>query len=235
MTENKLSRYLGYAIGEIILVAVGILLALQINNWNEQRKLNIKEIKTLTDLKYDLEKNIKSTRDGINYMNGFLNSCKKIIYAIEHKQPYEEGINSAFGQFYLVYYPNFSTGSYENLKNEGINLISNKRLKNAIVTVFDIKTERIEEDRTNRQFVYNSSVVMPMVTKYFFNDLSTPGYNLIPSNYKKMLQDKVFYNMCTILAANYLKDIRWYEMYISDSENLINQINSEIQGLERRD
>lgn len=36
-SENKVSSYLRYAIGEIVLVVVGILIALQINNWNEQR------------------------------------------------------------------------------------------------------------------------------------------------------------------------------------------------------
>ena len=38
MSQNQTSRYLKYAIGEIILVVIGILIALQINNWNEQRK-----------------------------------------------------------------------------------------------------------------------------------------------------------------------------------------------------
>ena len=38
LTENKISKYLLYAIGEIILVVIGILIALQVNNWNEDRK-----------------------------------------------------------------------------------------------------------------------------------------------------------------------------------------------------
>ena len=45
--ENKTSKYLKYAIGEIILVVIGILIALQVNNWNENRKL-IKQHKALT-------------------------------------------------------------------------------------------------------------------------------------------------------------------------------------------
>ena len=42
MTNNKTAKYLTYAIGEIILVVIGILIALQINNWNEDRKNSIK-------------------------------------------------------------------------------------------------------------------------------------------------------------------------------------------------
>ncbi len=40
INENKTIKYLKYAIGEIILVVIGILIALQVNNWNEQRKEN---------------------------------------------------------------------------------------------------------------------------------------------------------------------------------------------------
>ena len=42
LTENKFSKYLLYAIGEIILVVIGILIALQVNNYNEAKKQEIK-------------------------------------------------------------------------------------------------------------------------------------------------------------------------------------------------
>ncbi|MBC2844055.1 DUF6090 family protein [Winogradskyella flava] len=53
--ENKTGKYFKYAIGEIILVVIGILIALQINNWNENRKLNNNEKVILTDLVEDLK------------------------------------------------------------------------------------------------------------------------------------------------------------------------------------
>ena len=58
--ENaKFQKYLLYAFGEIILVMIGILLALQVNNWNESRKENILEKQLLESLKIDLQKNKK--------------------------------------------------------------------------------------------------------------------------------------------------------------------------------
>lgn len=58
MEQNKTGKYLKYAIGEIVLVMVGILLALQINNWNEGQKMNKWEHRFLTDLKSELENNL---------------------------------------------------------------------------------------------------------------------------------------------------------------------------------
>lgn len=58
LTQNKFSRYLLYAIGEIVLVVIGILIALQINNWNEQQKLQEQEKKLLVSLHKELEQNI---------------------------------------------------------------------------------------------------------------------------------------------------------------------------------
>jgi hypothetical protein len=59
LAENKFSKYLIYAIGEIVLVVIGILIALQINNWNEQRKADIAENKALIALKNEFENNIE--------------------------------------------------------------------------------------------------------------------------------------------------------------------------------
>ena len=52
--ENSPFKYMRYAIGEIVLVVIGILIALQINNWNEDRKTNIKIKKSLVALRNDL-------------------------------------------------------------------------------------------------------------------------------------------------------------------------------------
>jgi len=56
--ENKFSKYLLYAIGEIILIVLGILIALQMNNWNETRKQNIKRDNYLSSLLVNLNENV---------------------------------------------------------------------------------------------------------------------------------------------------------------------------------
>ncbi|MBK9737565.1 MAG: hypothetical protein IPO92_22455 [Saprospiraceae bacterium] len=68
IAEGKLVNYLKYVIGEIVLVMIGILLAVQLNNWNENRKNRIFEKEILSQIRSNLEKNkenlngIKNTR-----------------------------------------------------------------------------------------------------------------------------------------------------------------------------
>ena len=59
-------KYLKYAVGEVILVVIGILLALQINNWNENRKENIVEQTLLNQLLKDFESNDTIIRNGLS-------------------------------------------------------------------------------------------------------------------------------------------------------------------------
>ncbi|UWX53774.1 DUF6090 family protein [Maribacter litopenaei] len=63
--ENKTSKYFKYAIGEIILVVIGILIALQINNWNEGRLENNREKVTIQNLHTEFNENLKDL-DSIN-------------------------------------------------------------------------------------------------------------------------------------------------------------------------
>lgn len=64
---KRTGKYLKYAIGEIILVMIGILLALQVNNWNEKRKANNNEIKLLKNILLDIKQENISTQTQIRW------------------------------------------------------------------------------------------------------------------------------------------------------------------------
>ncbi|MFT4986453.1 MAG: hypothetical protein ACI9AT_000242 [Ulvibacter sp.] len=65
LTENKFSKYLLYAFGEILLVVIGILLALQINSWNQQRMEDKKEVELLYGLKDEFHYNLITLAESI--------------------------------------------------------------------------------------------------------------------------------------------------------------------------
>ncbi len=84
ISEGKTGRYLKYAIGEIVLVMIGILLALQVNNWNENRKAKIREKELLVNLTVNLY--IDKTRFTYN-----LKEADEILNV--YKQLYQIGTN----------------------------------------------------------------------------------------------------------------------------------------------
>ena len=69
LTENKFSKYLIYAIGEIILVVIGILIALQVNNLNEQNKKEQLRVNYVNSLLSDLESDIILLENQISTFN----------------------------------------------------------------------------------------------------------------------------------------------------------------------
>lgn len=65
LTENKLAKYFIYALGEVIIVIIGILIAIQINNWNQQRLDEIKINRLLFEIQKNLPGEIEKAKDGI--------------------------------------------------------------------------------------------------------------------------------------------------------------------------
>ena len=114
-SENKVMAYLRYAVGEIILVVIGILIAIQINNWNETRKENISENEFIKAVKNDL-KNDKDyiqviVRDAEKKISAYklLNKELPVLYITD-----EKAVDSLL-QIYFVsertFYP--ITGSFQ--------------------------------------------------------------------------------------------------------------------------
>ena len=73
ISENKLTRYFLYGIGEIILVVIGILIAFQLNNWNDQRKSKNKSLTYIENIKDEFKVNISANKGHLNQLENQLN------------------------------------------------------------------------------------------------------------------------------------------------------------------
>ena len=76
--ENSFLKYTRYAIGEIVLVVIGILIALQINNWNENKKLKQKEINVAKEIYTELNENIEFVKDQLKLWERRNTNIKKV-------------------------------------------------------------------------------------------------------------------------------------------------------------
>lgn len=88
LTDNKFSKYLLYAVGEIALVTIGILIALQINTWNEESRNRRLEATYLANLKKELVFNIQLANEQIEYSDFQIINCKLILDLLQSNGSY---------------------------------------------------------------------------------------------------------------------------------------------------
>ena len=139
MTENNFSKYLIYAIGEIVLVVIGILLALQINNWNESRKDRIYEIKMLSEISTTLKKDIVHFQEMIKTFDDLYESSDYFMGLSKNNISYHDSLlGKVFDLNNGIKYQ-FNSGPYEAIKSSGIDKISNDSLRNDITNLFDFE------------------------------------------------------------------------------------------------
>jgi hypothetical protein len=152
LSENKFRKYLLYAIGEIILVVLGILIALQINNWNEAKKSKAQETlylnRLLSENKQDIiafNNNIKELQKGMESVENFSKALKK---ETTNDSTLIKSANDYFkyGSIYPIFYSSSST--FDDLSSTGnLKVISNTGLRDSIVQHYanhKFVTERIK-------------------------------------------------------------------------------------------
>ena len=137
LTENKFSKYFVYAIGEIILVVIGILIALQINNWNEQNKSKKEEMKILNEIKISLARDLKYMSINLRSDSSSIRHLKIIKEQLQLEKPTIDSLNYFYQSLLFTNSVDITTGPYETLKSKGLDLISNDSLRNGIVYYYE--------------------------------------------------------------------------------------------------
>ncbi|MFX0556666.1 DUF6090 family protein [Maribacter sp. CXY002] len=152
LKENRFTRYTIYAIGEIVLVVIGILIALQINNWNEDQKLEIKTQNYYKQLLEDLNKDrtfaehtiIKFELQRKAYQD-YLNKFKTYQFTI--KSMYKDLLNLNPESYAL----NFNTSTIESLQNSGEIVIIPPLLRNKLLDLKRMQQKiTLDESLDNR-------------------------------------------------------------------------------------
>ena len=182
LSEGKTTKYFKYAIGEIILVVIGILIALSINNWNEGRKERIKEINYLENLKIDLLNEIKNSEHFATNHFEKANSCAILLNSeapntIKDVQVYTDRFEMVFMWFSFV--PNNNTFK-ELLSSGNLSLIKNDSIKNGLLELdkfyANISTSEDHMRREYEEFLYDINV--KNISSLSFFDMSKATYGL---------------------------------------------------------
>lgn len=158
LMEHKTSKYFKYAIGEIILVVIGILIALQINNWNENRKNTFKETTILSNIHKEFKQNKKQLDSVVKQHQHVYDNCAKIIslFPIRTK-PTQSTLDSLSYQLFWSYGGvtfNPSQTSINALSSTStFDIIKNDTLKDLLISWNDLIEDYQEEELRARQYM----------------------------------------------------------------------------------
>ena len=209
LTENKFSKYLIYAIGEIVLVVIGILIALSINNWNEEKKERSIEKRMLEELVENLEYNTEILEEWINSNRKNDISGDIITSVLEDKLPYHDSLNNHFAKALNIRKIGLmSEVGYESLKNVGLEIIQNKQMKKNIVGLFEGFYQVIKSKLD--VVTYKNNELMRLQNKRF---MRKQGLKFKPFDYDSLLNDLEF-----LSSLNQSRDNRsWLNKSLEES------------------
>ncbi len=240
LSENKFSKYLVYAIGEIVLVVIGILIALQINNWNENRKEAESERKLFANLKIDFQNRLneleafyvskKVAVQNIHKLNTIIAEEKSAIDESEIVEILASLVNNfTFNEDFKLLEGVFNTGLINDIKNE--------ELKRHLIEWPQLVEEMLEEQRIFQND--NLTKFGPLLDKYVSNrrlyeNFRIRNYQLpkgrsvtLKENYEGLLNDP--------LLENYLATKELHlKISIIDNGNLIESAKEIIRLLEEK-
>ena len=225
INTGKTGKYLKYAIGEIFLVVIGILIALQVNTWNEQRKHRNSTQKLLLEYKAELNYNHNSLDFAQKRMKRSERSCETILKHIEENLPYTDSLSYDFrvlsaslGKSYL------STSAFKAIENMGFDIIKNDSLKNKITQLHTFQYERLN-DRIENQMSNVVAYGRPIIR----HKLKAMGNGIfVPLHYEELMNEISLWNTLKTLKGNYsnLYDlILGVQSEINEIEDLIDQFS----------
>ncbi len=235
-TENKFSKYLLYAIGEIILVMIGILLALQVNNLNQERLNAIEEQFILQDISNELQAYKFHNNNGRNLQENILSATKRLLIIINTSpsnlpiMQINEDIDLLLRSWMTG--SSTSTNIYDVLIGGGkLVLLSSKKLPNKLAELKRHFGSIYTREMMQARFV--NEQLAPFLNQYVVRrpwkstDLSVDSTfqtNRFVSNYEDLLNSQEFYNLLVDLIRHSNYVVRVYNRI----ENNINEIELEL-------
>ena len=224
LTENKFRKYLLYAVGEIILVVIGILIALQLNNLNENKKNNVFEKEILSQIQENLKSDkLVLQQIELNFTKA-IESSKKILNA-EASEKTKDSIKIWLGA--IIQFDRFQplTNAYEVLKSNGLDRISNKQLRFLLGKYYDDEAIRMIKSTNDIELAFNDHwipILFEETVEFEFKK------SIELKDYSVLLKSSKERNILKLSHDNYSSGINKIKSGINTIDEIENLIKTEI-------
>jgi len=230
LSEGKTGKYFKYAIGEILLVVIGILIALQINNWNEDRKVRTYELNQLKEIRENLKESKIEIDNDIKFNTTTVKLFKRILNHMENDLPYDESLDSAFFVFTNWETPFLPKNGYETIKLSGIDIIKNQKLRKEIIKIYEQNFEYLINDADKGEWSLAQSVTDPFSAKHIKYFVDGNNNYARPNNYEALKKNPEFENIVRILIRKRKAGVLKFQETSEDVSKLILMIDTELKN-----
>ena len=232
MSENRTSKYLLYAIGEILLVVIGILIALSINNWNQSRIDATTERKILEEIKNDLTETLEDVNDDFEAHSEMLTSTIQSMQYLQQNEVHIDTLTKVLIRSFGDTRTYIKSGGMEYLKSKGLAIIKSDSLRKALTNLYELSLSRLDqsaEEFDNRKelapylkshFTITNLPVRNIKPSYL-ND-SIPLYRYRIKDYNKMKMDS---SLLTALKNSSSFRLRKIRRTVNAKRHIINVID----------
>lgn len=242
LQENRFSKYLLYAIGEIILVVIGILIALQINTWNEQQKTKEKELNYLALIKQEMTVNLRSIQLEHEVLDDFLVNLNHILSLYAHPDPdlTNKQLSKILGPILSRDMDfNFKDGTLNEIISTGnLKDITNDSIRNILASIGgNLERVRAQEATVNRyNLKANDFMEKKGSVKQVVLDLGDNEAYGIPKDSREnsnlfLLKSNEFENLmvfCSLTGVSL--DEEYYSPFLEEIQTLIDLIDRELEN-----
>ena len=243
--DNQILKDSRYAAGEILLVVVGILIALQINTWNGHRLERKEEVKILKGIKKELENTISEFEFHNEIRSAVLDASVRIYEQANAQELDKETLDSLIGMTF--YRPTFNNKlGYINLlfTSGKINLIQNDSIKEFLIQWPGFIEDMVEEEDyamvmlqdhyypiLAKYLMVNTLLEQTHVTSFISNDVREVYFGQAPvqSDHEGLIKDKLFLNHLRMRASHFAINNSESRSLIAKAESVIETINDEME------
>lgn len=222
LDNHKIGQYLKYAIGEILLVVIGIIIALQFNNWNENRQLKVKIASALLEIREDLAQDTVALKQCLNTRRLDLGAQKRVIRVLQEKQPFTEQVYQDLSRVMLKRTVYLLRNGFDLLQEIGLSNLDDKVLRNALAEYYGKNQVDIGVEINDDKFEFEE-VWLPYVRDKFkewdFDKIA------IPISDEAVLNDASLLTSLKMNLSNLGGTITALETAISSAEKLIQMID----------
>lgn len=164
--QDNVRKYLLYAVGEILLVVIGILIALQINNWNEEKKMDRMVSQALSEIREDLVQDTLTLQSRITLHLEEFEAQRRVVDALTRQTLNEEDHRSDLGKLMLVRETVLLRNGYDYLKELGINNLNIPELRQTLLQYYERNSAMLRKDLLDDEFEFQD-VWLPYARVHF--------------------------------------------------------------------